>query len=410
MSAQEKASLSDLEDAVLAQIMEDEIVRFHAGLVNIKSINPPGDCRDAIDYVERPLERAGFSTSRFGDLDIMPNLVARLGDAAGVTLLLNAHVDVVPIGERSAWTHEPFGAELHDGRVYGRGAGDDKASVTAQVIASLAVQRAGIPLAGELVYTAVSDEEVGGIHGAKLLADEIELPDWAIVGEQTLNKVCVGEKGGAGLRLIIRGKTAHGALPWEGVNALEAAAEVIVALRKELWPELGDRTHWAFHPSSGSVNMIKAGVKENVVPDFAEIYVDRRTVPSEDVDDVRQEVLAIAARALESVPGATIELGESFPGMNATASEVSDPLVQSMIGANQRLGLSTEPTGFSMATDGRFWAAKGVPTIIYGPGDPSLAHKPDEWVGVEEMVDAARAYAIAIVRLIGDYERRDDNV
>src|SRR5690606_17695512 len=145
-------------------------------------------------------------------------------------------VDVVPIGERSAWKFDPFGAEIEDGKVYGRGAGDDKASVTAQAIAALAVQASGVPLKGQLIYTAVSDEESGGIHGAQLVSEAYPDPDWAIIGEQTLNRVAVGEKGGAGVELIVHGKTAHGALPWEGANAIEGVAEVIVALRRELWP------------------------------------------------------------------------------------------------------------------------------------------------------------------------------
>lgn len=400
-------TLAELEDAVLAVIDQDEVVAFHRGLVQIPSVNPPGDCRDAIDYVEKPLREAGFEIERIENLDIMPNVLASIGPKDGKTLLVNAHVDVVPIGERNAWSHEPFGAEIADGKIYGRGAGDDKASVTAQVLAALAVQKSGIPLAGRLVVNEVSDEEVGGHHGAELVAEEIDFrPDFVIVGEQTLNRVCVGEKGSAGVEITVTGKTAHGALPWEGANAIEGLAEIIVALRKELWPQLADRTHWAFHPSSASVNMISGGVKSNVVADKASCYLDRRIVPGEDPEACRLEVEAIANRALANVPGTTVtvEFMEGFSGRRASEAPVDDPLVQAMLGANERLGLSTEPTGFSMGTDGRFFDAKGIPTIIYGPGDPSQAHKPDEWVGIDEIMEATRAYAVAMVRLVGDFE------
>lgn len=401
-----KLGLREMEEAVLARIDQDEAIAFHRGLVRIPSVNRPGDCREAIDFVEKPLREAGFEIERVQDLEIMPNLIASIGPKGGKTLLVNAHVDVVPIGERDAWEHEPFGAEIVDGRIYGRGAGDDKASVTAQVMAALAVQRAGIPLAGRLVVNEVSDEEVGGVHGAALIAEHEGLdPDWVIVGEQTLNRVCVGEKGSAGTTITVHGKTAHGALPWEGANAIEGLAEVIVALRRELWPELAGRTHWAFHPSSAAVNLIDGGVKANVVPDKASCFVDRRTVPGEDPEACRAEIEEIAQRAIANVPGTsvTVELFSELGGHEASAAPVEDPLVQAMLGANERLGLSTEPTGFSMGTDGRFWAQKSIPTIIYGPGDPSLAHKPDEWVGIDEIMEATRAYAIAMVRLIGDY-------
>jgi succinyl-diaminopimelate desuccinylase len=255
--------------------------------------------------------------------------------------------------------------------------------------------------------TEVSDEEVGGIHGAAVVSEKYPDPDWVIVGEQTLNRVCVGEKGAAGCRITVSGKTAHGALPWEGANAIEGMAEVIVALRQELWPKLPDRKHWAFHPSSASVNMIEGGVKANVVPDKAVVYVDRRIVPGETPEESRAEIEAIAKQAIQHVPGASVEVELVHPGKEANAAPVDDPLVQAMLRANERLGGNTEPTGFSMATDGRFWNALGVPTIIYGPGDPATAHQPNEWVGIDEIMEATRAYAIAMVRLIGDYQEKE---
>jgi succinyl-diaminopimelate desuccinylase len=403
-----KRKLADLEESVLAQIDHDEVIGFHRGLVQIPSINPPGECHEAIAYVEKPLREAGFETEIIHIDETQPNVIATYGPSGGKRLLVNAHVDVVPTGEREAWRHDPFGAEIEDGKIYGRGAGDDKASVTAQVLAALALQRSGIPLAGQLIVTEVADEESGGFHGAAIVAEKYPDPDWVIVGEQTLNRVCVGEKGSAPSTVTVHGKTAHGALPWEGANAIEGIAEVIVALHRELWPKLADRTHWAFKPSSGSVNMIEGGVKANVVPDKASIYVDRRTVPGETPDGVRAEIEAIAKQAIGNVPGCTVEVSADYPGKEASEAPVDDPLVQAMLGANERLGGNIEPTGFSMATDGRFWQALGVPTIIYGPGDPSTAHQPDEWVGIDEIMEATRAYAVAMVRLIGDYEGRED--
>ena len=399
-----KPSLSEMEATILGLISEERIVEFHRGLVQIPSVNPPGNCVEAIAYVEKPFRDAGFACELIDNDPTQPNLIATYGPEGGKRLLVNAHVDVVPTGERSAWRFDPFGAEQEDGKVYGRGAGDDKASVTAQAIASLMLKESGLALKGQLIYKVVSDEESGGVHGAALVSERIPDPDWAIVGEQTLNRVAIGEKGGAGCDIIVHGKTAHGALPWEGANAIEGMAEVIVALRRELWPKLTERTHWAFKPSSASVNMITGGVKANVVPDHASIFIDRRIVPGEDPDECRAEILAIAEQAIQNVPGCRVELAAPRFGKKASAAELDDPLVVAMLGANEAIGANTEPTGFSMGTDGRFWQVKGVPTIIYGPGDPSLAHIPDEWVGIDEMVEATKAYAVAMVRLIGDYE------
>jgi succinyl-diaminopimelate desuccinylase len=318
----------------------------------------------------------------------------------GPTVLFNAHVDVVPTGVVEAWSHPPFAAEIADGRVYGRGAGDDKASVTAQVMGAIALARSGVELNGTLIVNVVGDEETGGRHGAQLVARNIGTrPDYVIVGEQTMNRVCVGEKGFASTRVVVHGRAAHGALPWEGANAIEAMAEVIVALRRELWPKLAERAHPYFHPSSASINMIEGGIKQNVVPDRCEIYIDRRIIPGENPDENVAEVREIAERAVAELPGVTVEVSGVGMGQ-ASMSAPDSPVVQAMLAANRSLGLNTDLTGFSMGTDGRHFAAVGIPTIIYGPGDPALAHIPDEWVGVDEVIEATRAYALAGLNLL----------
>lgn len=393
--------LSEAELTVLSAIDEEAVIDFHRGLVRIPSVNPPGDVREAIAYCEAPLKAAVFTVKTVSIDEIMPNMIATFGRGNGPTLCFNAHVDVVPTGERTAWSHDPFGAEIEDGKIYGRGAGDDKASVTAQVMAGIALATSGIPVTGTLLINEVADEEAAGIKGTGYIVERSLIePDFVIVGEQTLNRVALGEKGAAPTKLIVRGRTAHGALPWEGANAIEGLAEIIVALRREYWPLLEQRTHRHFHHSSGSVNLMEGGVKTNVVPDFASVYIDRRLVPGEDPDEVRAEIMEIAHRAVASMPGIVVELDDINLGGRATLAEEDDLLVRSMIGANEVLELSTDPTGFSMATDGRFFARRGVPTIIYGPGDPSLAHVPDEWVGIDELIQATRAYALAAVRLL----------
>jgi len=397
----ELVGLSGVQRSVLSEIHEEEVIEFHRGLVRIPSVNPPGDVREAIAYCEEPLAAAGFGTETVQDTEDMPNLIARIGNDDGPELCFNAHVDVVPTGERSAWSHDPFGAEIEDGRIYGRGAGDDKASVTAQVMAGIALARFGAALRGRLVVNEVADEEVAGVHGARFITEAgLLAPDYVIVGEQTLNRVALGEKGSGGTFITVRGRTAHGALPWEGANAIEAMAEIIVALRREHWPVLEERTHRYFHHSSASVNTFEGGVKANVVPDYAQIYIDRRLVPGETPENVEREMGDLARRAVAGMPGITVEVSASGHGGAATLQDEGAALVQAMIGANRHLQLSTEPTGFSMATDGRYFARKGVPTIIYGPGDPKLAHVPDEWVGVDEVIQATRAYALAAVAML----------
>lgn len=388
-------------ERVLAHIDESETIALLQALVRDEaSVNPPGDVRESIRICQKKLAAEGFETAIIGDLDIMPNLIATLRGADGPTLMFNAHVDVVPTGDVSAWTHPPFAAEVADGRVYGRGAGDDKASVTAQVMSAVAIARSGVALGGSLVVNVVADEETGGRHGALYVAQNMaERPDYVIVGEQTMNRVAIGERGFASTQVTTRGRAAHGALPWEGANAIEAMAEVIVALRREMWPALEGRVNPYFHHSSASINMISGGIKQNVVPDQCSIYIDRRIIPGEDPAAVVDEIRAVAERAVSGVDGVSVEV----TGLGLTPASMSDPespAVRAMLASNERLGLSTELTGFSMGTDGRHFSAAGIPTIIYGPGDPKLAHIPDEWVGVDEVLQATRAYALTALGVL----------
>jgi succinyl-diaminopimelate desuccinylase len=391
----------DDAQAVLAAIDPDETIAFLCELVRAPSVNPPGDVAEAAAVCQRPLVAAGFSVRALSHEPGKPNIIAEWGAGDGPILCFNAHLDVVPTGDESVWSHPPFAAEIAGGRVYGRGAGDDKASVTAQVMGAIALARSGVPLRGRLLVTEVADEETSGAGALHLIAAAGLRPDGVIVGEQTLNRVAVGEKGTAGVDIVVTGRTAHGALPWEGANAIEGMAQVITALGRELQPRLAERTHPYFMPSSASVNMIDGGVKANVVPDRCAIFVDRRLIPGEDPAVSTAEILTIAEEAIADMPGIDVQVIPAADRFAATMSDPEGSLARAMLAANAYLGLSTELTGFSMASDGRHFAAAGCPTIIYGPGDPRLAHVPDESVGIDEVLEATRAYALAALAFLG---------
>jgi succinyl-diaminopimelate desuccinylase len=387
--------------AVLSAIDAEETIAFLRELVRVPSVNPPGDVTAAIEVCQRPLREAGFTIRILPHAPEKPNLVAEWGPEGAPVLCFNAHLDVVPVGDERAWTHPPFAAEIAAGRVYGRGAGDDKASVTAQVMGAVALARSGVPLRGRLAVTEVADEETSGSGALHIIAAAGLRPDGVIVGEQTQNRVAIGEKGKAGVEIVVRGRTAHGALPWEGANAIAAMARVLAAIDDELQPRLRERTHPYFMPSSASVNLIDGGVKANVVPDRCALYVDRRTIPGEDPAEAAAEIQTIAGEAVAGMSGIGVEVTLEAGACAATMSAPEGPLARALLTANGSLGLSTELTGFSMATDGRLFAAAGYPTIIYGPGDPRLAHVPDEWVGIDEVLAATRAYALAALALLG---------
>ncbi len=389
---------SEWVERVLAAVRVDDVVDLARELIRIPTVNPPGDVTEAAFVCTRYLAEAGFTVELDAAEPTKPNVIARYGTRPGPTLLWNSHLDVVPIGEETAWSVPPFEGIVQDGRLYGRGACDVKGGVAAQLVAAAALVRSGIPLHGSLIVTEVADEEVGGRLGAARIADREDLrPDAVIVAEPTGNRVCIGERGGVGIRVTVFGRTAHGALPWEGVNAIEGMARVITALQHELWPRLAERRHPYFAPASATISLIEGGVKTNVVPDRCSIYIDRRLIPGEEPDAALQEVREVAERAVAAVPGlrVVVEAAPEWPGRKAIVQPEDSPLVRTMVAVNQYLGLDTTLTGFSMGTDGRFFAARGYPTIIYGPGDPRIAHQPDEWVAIDELVQCARAYALA---------------
>lgn len=387
---------------VLAHIDGDETTKFLQALVRVPSVNPPGDVREAIALCETKLREAGFDTRVEGPDPERVNLIATLAGGSGrPRLVFNAHVDVVPTGEESAWSHPPFGAVLEDGRVYGRGAGDDKASVTAQVMAGVALARAGVKLDGALIVTAVGDEETGGFKGAGYVVNEAAVNgDFAIVGEQTLGEICIGERGGAGTVVTVYGATGHAATPWKGVNAIEGMARVITALREELWPVLEARTHPVLGRSTATISTIEGGVKTNVIPDRCAIHIDRRILPGEDPAGVAAEIRAVAERALAAKPGPRVEV-RGLPSRPAIESDPESPVGQALQAATRFLGKEVVLKGFFAATDGKHFAPAGWPTMILGPGDPSTAHRPDEWVGVDEVLEATKLYALAALALLG---------
>lgn len=391
---------------VLAAIDEQETIAFLQELVRVPSVNPPGDVREAIQKCNEKLSAAGFETQVVGPtsehINVIGTLRGHLEDAP--RLAFNAHLDVVPIGEEAAWSHPPFGGEIDDGRVYGRGAGDDKASVAAQVMAGVALARSGVPLDGSLIITEVADEETGGQRGAGYIVQEGYVDaDFVIVGEQTENQICVAERGAVGVRVLVYGTAGHAATPWGGANAIEGMGHIITALQEELWPILAQRTHRYLPCSTATISMVKGGVKTNVIPDHCEIYVDRRILPGETPESVTSEILTVAEQAITPVGGLRVEVEVA---MSRLARE-SDP--ESLVGralqeATRFLGNEPVLSGFFGGTDAKHFAPAGWPVMVLGPGQPKTAHTPDEWVGIDEVMEATKLYALAALALLA---RRD---
>jgi succinyl-diaminopimelate desuccinylase len=410
----------------------DELIALTQELVRIPTLNPPGThYRDICDYLERRLTRAGFAVELLraegarGDSDKYPrwNLVARReGRGAGDTVHFNSHHDVVEVG--SGWTTEPFGGELRDGRIYGRGTCDMKGGLAASIIAAEAFIAAVPEYRGAIEISATADEETGGYGGVAWLAERgyfsPERVQHVIIPEP-LNKdrICLGHRGVWWAEIETFGRIAHGSMPFLGDSAIRHMAAVLSAFEETLYPALAAR-HTAMpvvppgaRQSTMNINSIHGGLPEPeegftgfpaaIVAHSARVIIDRRFLIEESPADVRQEVLDLLERLKRERPGFSYELRDLW-SVPPTMTERDAPVVQAVGKAiGEVLGLAPEyvvsPGTYDQKHIDRIGRLRNC--IAYGPGILDLAHQPDEWIGVDDMLDSAKVMALTLRELLG---------
>ncbi len=390
-----------LENHVLDSIQESEVVRLLQALIQARSDFPPGDCRTTVAVIADKLTAANIPFDILANNPHQPNLVATLpGNAQTPTLLFHAHIDTVAPGDPAVWRHPPFSGAVENGLVYGRGAGDDKSSVTAQIMALLTLARAGVRLNGRLQVAVVADEESGAHQGTRWLRDNHHLqPDFLVVGEQTQNQVAVAERVACGIDLTIFGKSTHGAMPWAGDNAVMKTARVLAWLEQKLFPQLAAKSHPYLPPATLNIGKISGGLQWNIVPETCKVEMDRRLLPGETRAAAMAEIESLLDEYNATVEPLKYELfstGKVAPNINTTPDE---PFVQCANNALQDVtGQPQELTGYVQTSDGRWFAGDGFPIIIFGPSDPAVGHATDEHVSVEHLVTATKFLTLLALR------------
>lgn len=381
-------------DTVASQIENRRatIVGMLAGLVRAPSPNPPGDTRQVAELITGRLREAAVDFQVLADEPRKPNVIARIGRGRP-ELLFTSHMDTAPPGDRRAWRHDPHGAEIVGTRMFGRGAADAKASLVAMLAAVEAMVDV-VPMRGTLVFTAVSDEEVGGVKGTEFLVDRGLLhPDQVVVGEITRNRLAVAEKGLLWVRITTHGRAAHASTPWEGSNAISYMLRVLLAIEARVGTRLRGLEHPLVPPPSLSLGTIRGGVATNIVPDWCEATIDRRTLPNENIQAALAEIERVVTdlRAEEPALQADVEMIQSGAPIETPADA---PIVRVAQNVARALELPTDPVGYQQSSDGRFFAERGTPTIIFGPGDPEVAHTPNESIDLDEVMTAAKFYTL----------------
>ena len=400
-------------DRALACVDEAELIDLTRALVRISSVVRPGEAGATEAAVARHVE--AWLTQQGFDLEIQevvpgrPNVVAWLGEkGSGKSLLLEGHTDVVTEGNPAEWTHPPFGADLADGRIYGRGAADMKSGLAAAMVAATAVKRSGTLLSGRLVVGALVDEE-GDMIGVKHLCTTPigrEL-DAAIICEPEQNELCLEQRGVVWARVAIRGRMAHGAMPEAGVNpitALGALLQEVPALKRRLRKLCRKSPH--LRPPTVTPTIVRAPVQgveqSNVIPSGARLLLDVRLTPGPDEAAVTREIDTACRQAMARCPGSTFEWAPVNGFRLATRVERSEPLVRAMVaGVRRATGRRAVFGGVPGSTDGTILRMQlGIPIVTCGPGHRLIPHQADEFVEVAELVDAAKIYVASALNFL----------
>ena len=353
-------------------------------LISFNTINPPGLERDCAQYLGKLLEAGGFQVSYHEFGVARTNLVARLGVAKQRhAICFSGHIDTAPLG-LGTWSRDPFAGEIEGNKIYGRGASDMKGGVAAMVLAALRMAKKGPRTAATILMITAGEEtgSEGAYHLAKL-RHKLGGVGAIVVGEPTANYPIVAHKGSLWLEARTAGVTAHGSMPHEGVNAIYKAAEVISKLQNYDFavpphPLLGEPTI--------NVGTISGGLNINSVPDQAKIGIDIRTIPGLTNREVFED--------LQTHLGVDVEL-RRVVDVVSVATDPENEWVQQVFHIMEPF-LKERPVarGVTYFTDASFLtpAFDSAPTIILGPGEPSQAHKTDEFCYIEKIEEATEAY------------------
>jgi succinyl-diaminopimelate desuccinylase len=368
-------------------VTEDDLPALAAELVRIETGNPPGNERPCAEFV------AGWFDERGIDATLLevpsaerPQAVAEVGDREdGPTLVLNGHTDVVPAGDPDAWTHDPYAGAIEDGRLYGRGSADMKTGLALAMLTArgLAPEIESGALDGSLVVHAAMGEETGDPGTASLLEAGYG-GDAAVVLEPTGFRVGTRAKGVATFRVGVAGAAAHASHPDEGTNAVDAARPVLDAI-DEYDARLREREDDLVGRAYATVTELSAGTDSNmaVLPDRAELLLDRRILPDERFEDVAAELDELFA-GVEREAGVDVDR-ELVMHYDSAGIADGSPLAERFRRLSaERADAPTEPWGMEAATDAREFVKQGTEAVIWGPGDLSRAHAVDECIDLDE--------------------------
>ena len=392
-----------LEEEVLNRIDSDELIAFAQQLIHIQTFDPPADYSGIAACLRKTLQGLGMEAQVLEGSPGKKNVFGlRRGAGTGEEVfLLSGHTDVVPAGDRKNWSHDPFGAEIHDGWLWGRGSVDMKGAIAAQIFAAKAIIDSQVPLSGSFMLGYTVDDETGGPWGMKYVVEKgISSVGWPtptahVLGEPNDLNISGSFKGRMWFQVSTLGKAAHGGQPDLGINAIDQMTKLAQRFRSALRLQ---------HPLMGqdtlNLGIITGGQKVNMVPDICTSHMDLRMCAPGKADDYEISLRGIVADLKKEDPNFAVSEFQVYEKRDPLEINPSAPLIHTMAECIQSVR-KKEPRflGYLSAGDVYHTMKNGIPGAWIGPGNPKLQHQVDERIRVDEMIDAAKIYALLILRL-----------
>jgi acetylornithine deacetylase/succinyl-diaminopimelate desuccinylase family protein len=384
----------------------DEEVRFLQELIRVPTDTPPGNNAPHAERTAELLQGFGFEAEkhpvpqaevRAYGLESITNLIVRRHYGEGRTIALNAHGDVVPPGE--GWTHDPYGGEIEDGRIYGRAAAVSKSDFASFTFAVRALESLGAALKGTVELHFTYDEEFGGEMGPGwLLKHGLTRPDLMIAAGFSY-EVVTAHNGCLQMEVTVHGKMAHAAIPDSGVDALQGAVQILNALyaQNTLYKQVRSEVAGITHPYL-NVGRIEGGTNTNVVPGKVAFKLDRRMIPEENPAEVEAAIRQVIAEAAAKLPGITVDIKRLLLANSMRPLPGNQPLVDAIQKHGQAIfGEPIPAMGTPLYTDVRLYGEAGIPGVIYGAGPRTVleshAKRNDERLQLEDLRRATKVVA-----------------
>jgi succinyl-diaminopimelate desuccinylase len=417
----------DILNNVMNAVDSDELIKLTSDLVKINSVWDPvagSSEQPAADYVFEWAQSQGFEVQQEEVAAARPNVIVAWHAGSGDRkLMFEGHTDVVTPGDLSAWHYDPFGAQIVDRRMYGRGTNDTKGNLAAMLIAMAALKRSGVKLAGTIIAGVLCDEEdqMLGVRNfiEKGHADTVTA---AVICEPQDGLICTTQKGALRARFTIKGRMSHGAMPLSGLNTAPAVAGLISALhdlerRAAQQPGRDENLDWpSFTPTV--IQAPSAGAPQlNVMPGEARMLVDIRTVPGQTHPEIIKNLEDLAVKIEQQVRQNYVDYDQLLDlkrdhnlkirmkiltDRPCTLTDRSDPVVLAADWATRQVSKKAPAYGgVPGATDGTFlWALKNIPIVTMGAGDRQVPHQADEWVDLDQLIETAKIYALTALHYL----------